>query len=32
LVAKDSYQITLQDGTKIPVSRNGYGKIKELLK
>ncbi len=32
LVAKDSYQISLQNGTKIPVSRNGYSKIKELLK
>lgn len=32
LFEKDSYKLTLQDGTKIPVSRNGYGKIRELLK
>jgi len=32
LFEKDSYRITLNDGNKIPVSRNGYGKIKELLK
>ena len=31
LFEKDSYKITLKDGTKIPVSRNGYKKIKELL-
>ncbi|MCP5063185.1 MAG: response regulator [Ignavibacteriae bacterium] len=32
LFEKDSYKITLQDGTKIPVSRSGYGRIRELLK
>ncbi|MEE9431811.1 MAG: LytTR family transcriptional regulator DNA-binding domain-containing protein [Melioribacteraceae bacterium] len=32
LFEKDSYKITLQDGTKIPVSRSGFGKIRELLK
>ena len=32
LFEKDSYKITLKDGTKIPVSRSGYGKIRELLK
>lgn len=32
LFAKESYKITMKDGTKIPVSRSGYGKIKELLR
>lgn len=32
LFEKESYKITMNDGTKIPVSRSGYGKIKELLK
>ena len=29
---KESYKITMKDGEKIPVSRSGYSKIKELLK
>jgi len=32
LYEKESYQITMQNGHKVPVSRSGYGKIKELLK
>lgn len=32
LFEKESYKITMNDGSKIPVSRSGYGKIKELLK
>ncbi len=32
LFEKDSYKITMNDGAKIPVSRSGYSKIKELLK
>jgi len=32
LYEKESYRITLNNGSKIPVSRNGYGKIKEMLK
>lgn len=29
---KDSYQIFLKDGAKIPVSKTGYSKLKKLLK
>jgi two-component system LytT family response regulator len=32
LFEKDSYRITTKNGEKIPVSRSGYSKIKELLK
>ena len=32
LFEKESYKITMKDGEKIPVSRSGYSKIKELLK
>ena len=32
LVEKDTYKITMKDKTKVPVSRTGYSKIKELLK
>jgi len=32
LFEKESYQISMKNGAKIPVSRSGYGKIKELLK
>lgn len=32
LFEKESYKITMNDGSKIPVSRSGYAKIKELLK
>jgi two-component system LytT family response regulator len=32
LFEKDTYKITMNDGDKIPVSRSGYAKIKELLK
>lgn len=32
LFEKDSYKITMNNGSKIPVSRSGYGKIKKLLK
>ncbi len=32
LFEKESYKITMKDGNKIPVSRSGYSKIKELLK
>jgi len=32
LFEKESYKITMKDGDKIPVSRSGYGNIKELLK
>ncbi len=32
LFEKDTYRITMNDGGKIPVSRSGYTKIKELLK
>lgn len=32
LFEKDSYRIIMKDGTSVPVSRSGYGKIKELLK
>ena len=32
LFEKESYKITMNDGSKIPVSRSGYSKIKELLK
>lgn len=32
LFEKESYKITMKDGSKIPVSRSGYSKIKELLK
>jgi len=32
LFEKESYKITMMNGVKIPVSRTGYSKIKELLK
>ncbi len=32
LFEKESYKITMKNGVKVPVSRSGYGKIKELLK
>jgi two-component system LytT family response regulator len=32
LFEKDTYKITIKGGSKIPVSRTGYSKIKELLK
>jgi two-component system LytT family response regulator len=32
LFEKDSYLISMNDGSKIPVSRSGYAKIRELLK
>ena len=32
LLEKESYQLKLNNGHKIPVSRTGYSKIKELLK
>lgn len=31
LFEKESYRITLNDGSVLPVSRNGYSKLKELL-
>jgi two-component system LytT family response regulator len=31
LVAKDNRVAILRDGTTLPVSRSGYGKLKELL-
>ncbi len=31
-IQKDSYQIILKDGEKIPVSKTGYSKLKKLLK
>ena len=32
LFEKESYKITLNDGTKIPVSKSGYSKIKDISK
>jgi two-component system LytT family response regulator len=32
LFEKDSYKIKMNDGNLIPVSRSGYGKIKEIFK
>lgn len=32
LFEKESYKITMKDGSSVPVSRSGYSKIKELLK
>ncbi len=32
LYEKDSYKIKMVDETTVPVSRNGYAKIKEMLK
>jgi two-component system LytT family response regulator len=32
LFEKDSYLISMNEGSKIPVSRSGYAKIRELLK
>lgn len=31
LLEKESYQVVLHDGKKLPVSKNGYAKLKELL-
>jgi two-component system LytT family response regulator len=31
LYAKDSYVAILQDGTRLPVSRSGYARLRELL-
>ncbi len=31
LLEKESYQVILHDGKKLPVSKNGYAKLKELL-
>ena len=32
LYGKDSYLLTLKNGTQLPVSRNGHSKLKEVLK
>lgn len=32
LLEKESYQVILQDGKKLPVSKSGYQKVKELIK
>lgn len=32
LYEKDSYLLTLKNGAKLPVSRSGHGKLKEVLK
>jgi len=32
LLEKESYQVTLNDGKKLPVSKTGYQKLKELFK
>ncbi len=32
LMEKESYKITLEDGTSLPVSKTGYDKLKEILK
>ncbi|MBL1212689.1 MAG: response regulator [Ignavibacteriae bacterium] len=31
LLEKETYQVTLKDGEKLPVSRSGYAKLKEVL-
>ena len=31
LVEKETYKVTLHNGVKLPVSRNGYAKLKEIL-
>jgi two-component system LytT family response regulator len=31
LLEKETYQISLHDGKKLPVSKNGYSKLKDLL-
>ena len=31
LLEKETYQVTLKDGTKLPVSKSGYAKLKEML-
>jgi two-component system LytT family response regulator len=31
LLEKDTYQVTLKDGVKLPVSKSGYTKLKEIL-
>ncbi len=32
LVGKDSYQLTISSGEKLPVSKSGYARLKELLR